>query len=182
MPLFYSRNTTYNVGDPVKSADLNDIQDKVMDLYLNKHDQLTRVINPELFARMSGWMLSSAFPYVDLAPSTSGLLYIPLPVEVGERIVSCSIIGSSNNGVAADIQTSLRRVNGLTGSSSPGTETTIVFPTNLPAAVATLQKTTLTPGSPEVVVATAHYYMRVTGASSVGGKQIVRAEVVVDRP
>lgn len=182
MPLFSSRNTNYNVGDPVKSADLNDMQDKIVDLHQNKHGQLTRVINPELFARISGWTLSSAFPYADLAPSTSGLLYVPLPVEVGERIISCSIIASSNNGVTSDIQASLRRINGAVGSSSPGTETTIVAATNLPAAVATLQKTTLTPASPETVLATAHYYMRVNGASSAGSKQVVRAEVVVDRP
>jgi hypothetical protein len=183
MALPLSRNKTYAPNDLIRSQDLNELQDWIVDHQAYVHGQRPpRIVPVEFMARQSGWTISSAFPYLDLSATTAGLAYCPIPVELGERIISVAIVCCALGGVAGDINASLRRVNAVVGGGSPGNETTIVATVNS-AAIGTIQKIVLTPPAPgELVVADRHYYARINGAATGSGKQIMRVEVTVDRP
>jgi len=168
----------------IPAADMNTLQDVINTIWsrVNPGIQRTRIVNPESSLRLTGWTIASAFPYADLAASTTGILYVPLPVEVGDRIVSVTVLAASFGGVVTDVNASLRRLNQASGAGAPGTETTIVTSTNLPAAVFTTQKIVLTPAGGQLVSADTSYYVRVNGAATAGGKVMLRTEYLYERP
>jgi len=182
MALPTSRNTTYSALSKIKSADLNDVQDKIIALYAGWMPFTTRFIGASELVIDSGFTRASAYPYIELAATTSGLLWVPITVDAGQRIVSCGIVGASLNSVQSDLQASLRSVNAAPGAASPGTETVIVAAVSLPAAVATLQSIALPPTAPgHVAEVNKHYFLRVVGANSAGAKAVMHAFVSLDK-
>lgn len=85
MSLRTSRNRTYGPGDPVVSADLNDIQDGI--IYLNKaHEERTEPVSC-----LEGLVLQGAIDtgnYFWYSTSTTQLHSLPLPLKEGDRIKS----------------------------------------------------------------------------------------------
>ena len=86
-----SRNTTYTGGTPVKSVDLNDLQDCLIGA---KHPLITRRLSAMSGASFSATQTAGGGNF---SPTTSGAwvataqfqtLCIPLPVYVNERIVN----------------------------------------------------------------------------------------------
>lgn len=95
MTLPASRNTTYTSGSPVKSADLNAIQDAIIG---QKHGDVVMTIHPSLFTITTGGAYN-ANGYV--ATSASGTMRCAVPMLEGSRIKE--VVFSRYGDGAADI-------------------------------------------------------------------------------
>lgn len=92
-----SRDTTYTPGDPVKSADLNDIQDCIVG---NKKKATTRVVSPFTMQAIGGTPFWSAIGngYVQSPGACGGI--VPLYMETGDRFTGLTI-SSWGNGASS---------------------------------------------------------------------------------
>lgn len=92
MALPTSRNTTYAAGSQVKSADLNDVQDKIIDLHEGKHGEITRWLPLPGIETGSGATpednvrLNTNPRYIYLVGGNNARLTIWLPLAEGERL------------------------------------------------------------------------------------------------
>lgn len=88
MPLPTARTTTYAADAPIKSADLNALQDAVVgDLHGNtiKH----KAIRPVFIS--AGWATATDGGNLVLASSGAGDAYVDLELEVGESLLSVTV-------------------------------------------------------------------------------------------
>lgn len=85
MALPDSRNTTYAAGSQVKSADLNDVQDKIVDLHVGKRSHTY-----SLRVSVTGGRGVGTFADGGYEASAGETLKVPIPVDAGERIASVS--------------------------------------------------------------------------------------------
>ncbi len=91
MALPTSRNTTYDIKSQVKSVDLNDIQDKIIDLWAGKHGDVTEWVSAQdannASAATLGWKIEEASNTFYMIPDkASAKLVITLPLKVGARL------------------------------------------------------------------------------------------------
>lgn len=194
MSLPTTRNRTYVAGvTPIASQDLNDIQDYLISAYAGfsrgATAQRTKILTAETWARAAGWTLSAGgttWPYADLLAATVGTLWVPIPTILNERLISIVVLAcAQGNGVTCavtDVQASLRRVNAASAGGTPGSETTLIAATSLPSTAITMQKIILSAGGPYTLAADQAYYVRIAGANSAGGKQVLRVEYNYDVP
>lgn len=105
MALPISRNTTYVAGvSQVKSADLNDLQDKVIELYADgPHATRTRKVSwsagaedPEQGTVSECWNAGPAYVAASGGGSVRGW-YMPIALEVGERLLAVRAWVRSDN-------------------------------------------------------------------------------------
>ena len=81
-----SRNTNYTPGAPVKSADLNDIQDAIIS---GKRGSLVRHLSPHLAVQRTGAAITRGDDYIQFAAATA-TVFVPLTLTQGEKITELS--------------------------------------------------------------------------------------------
>lgn len=103
MSLPTSRNTTYTPADDVKSNDLNDIQDAIVDhegrLVSIEDAERVRVVTAAEIQRLSnstGWLFQGNPPGDVVQPqwwseTGSGSLFAPVPLDVGCRVLAVAV-------------------------------------------------------------------------------------------
>jgi hypothetical protein len=111
MALPTSRNTTYVAGvSEVKAADLNDLQDKIIDLYSGKHGDRTLVLPGALAqgtlfqATGAQWDFSSILSggtgtdakWFNPSSTSAGLVF-GIPLRLGDRIKSVTVYCQDTN-------------------------------------------------------------------------------------
>ncbi len=171
MALPNSRNTTYNGEEPILSADLNDLQDQIVNLYASgKRSDRTRIVPPiagELtnmdFDEPNGRLTSNAAPWS---------IAMPITCTEGDRIKSITI---ARFGSAGANTATLR----LLRISPAGTRTQIQT-TTITNAPQSWADTTMTLSTPETVASGNSYYIFVNGAQS--GYRLNCFRVTDDRP
>lgn len=88
MALPVSRNTTYAPGSQIKSADLNDVQDKIIDLNGRFDAEETSILGGK--GSGSGATFASDG---SITSATTGTLKIPIELPVGTEITSVDVVG-----------------------------------------------------------------------------------------
>lgn len=87
MALPSSRNTTYGADSPVKSADLNALQDAVVG---RKHGSISRFV-AALLSHTTGWTLNEGPPSYVIPGAAVDAHYQRLPLIVGDRLQSIKV-------------------------------------------------------------------------------------------
>lgn len=132
MSLPSSRNTSYSASSPIKSADLNDVQDCIV---AGKHG-IKYLSIPAALARWdSGWAFAGSGNRVESSGSAS--LYLPVPAFVGDTLGDLVVYYYGNS--AADIDNiDLYSVAPLPSGTATSRNTSgswsISAPTSTPAA------------------------------------------------
>lgn len=158
MALPTSRNTTYAAGSQVKSADLNDLQDKVIDEYTYRKALRTRKVHwsagiqdPEEFGTVL-WDAVSSGTSGYIQTNSGGQLshwYMPIDLEVGQRLRAVRARVRTHN--TEWITLSVKRLNG------DGTETVLGTDNSTTGSGVIYENVTVT-GLTETVVAGSHAY------------------------
>ena len=131
MALPTSRNTTYAAGSQVKSADLNDIQDSIVQ---GAHGAVDYFIGAEMFAIPTGSGSQLIFntpdrPYVDLNAGAIDEFYVPVSqvVPIGGEIIEVEVYannaGTQTTGsswLTADLRTDTTFLDSAVGSQTSG--------------------------------------------------------------
>lgn len=104
-----SRNTDYTPASPVKSADLNDLQDQIIALWSGKHGDVVGTISaaaPGIEAATTGAAVQTPVRWTF---TSSGAIHYPLPLRQGDRLKSITFArkgdGAADIGLADVIKT-----------------------------------------------------------------------------
>lgn len=169
MALPTSRNTTYTPAAPVKSADLNAIQDNLISAYGDVHGDRTLVLpgipnftNQCAWDLGNGWVASSGAPWTALYN-----LFLP----IGKRIKSLAIQRYGTGGSSMNLI--LRKV--TPGATAPVSVQTLA----IAAPPASWNDSLLTLATPEEVQANEYFMFEVNGA--IAAQQFKCLRVVVDQ-
>jgi hypothetical protein len=99
MSLPFSRNTTYTPASPIKSVDLNDIQDCIID---GKHGDVWRSASLPAFKQNAGDTLVNTDGYLQPAASVLNRVFAAMPVFPGEEVVE--VVARIDRGGAGAVQ------------------------------------------------------------------------------
>ena len=122
MSLPSSRNTTYAPGSQVLSADLNAIQDGVVNLYAGYHQQITIQIPAVLGSAQdstASWAKPPGSAYISY--NTGGaddVWHVPIVLRQGQRIKACRGYVRDNSGSGGTVVTMTLRKGKTTGTES----------------------------------------------------------------
>jgi len=183
MALPLTRNTTYSPDSVVRSADLNDIQDNIVNLQLGEF-VTARVLHLPAAAAMqyqSDWTAydDSVDSNMLLSIATGDVLRLPIPLVVGDRIRSLTAFVRSTTGTGPNVKLFKQLMFAAgTGTAATGTVTQ-VGSTATATAAATHQDLTIS-GLTETITARYQYFLKVTAGA--GAQLFFGAEITYDHP
>jgi hypothetical protein len=168
----YSRNTDYSPGSPVKSYDLNDLQDAVVNLYRSEG-----WVPLPLVGRFDQCSYNEVGGYVENsgAPWSAAL---PLAFWPGVRIKALRIARSGNGASSLSLRLKKIELVGTALSASAVKTTTVASP---PSAWASTELT-LTATEWLTTGRNLAAYLSVDGAGASSTQRFSLPEVLVDRP
>lgn len=117
-----------------------------------------------------------------VASGSFGEFFVPLDLDLGQRLLAVRVIGETENSAASDISARISKTVADVDSAA-GTQAYLAAAQNLPSVGADVQTISLTTGLPDTVVAGECFELRVNIANTGGGaKYVYRVEYDVDRP
>lgn len=130
MALPVTRNTTYAATDPVKSADLNDIQDQIIAVANGRRNAYKKVISLTMASEgLAGGDLTISGSRINLfqIPGSAVVVNVGLDLEVGSRLLEVVLFASKTAGgvLSCDVLHNIRTDPGL-GATSLGLSSTTV--------------------------------------------------------
>ena len=180
MALPTSRNTNYVAGvSQVKSADLNDLQDKIIDLHSGKHASKTHTVSAErMRAEGTDWAFIVNLGNTPVWSHTSAVtsyLVVPAPNEVGDRISAARVFCQLDTGSTAALSARLYKVNATTGTATAKSDAVST------ANTTAFQTITLTNVANEAIAVNEQWYVVLTTGANVV-KRVHAAEYTYDHP
>lgn len=182
MALPTSRNTTYAADSVIRSADLNDIQDKIIDLDAFRHSA-SRVLNiPSSMAQrrvateVEEWEQQTGYCTNTIL---DGYLYVPIPLHVGDRITAASVwvFGKLT---PHNITVKLFRSTPVENAVSVVLTETQIGSTVQSAYVADIQEIAITSITPYTLVANTFLWIELRGTSTL--MAFYGAKITYDHP
>lgn len=127
MALPSSRNTDYAAGSQVKSADLNDLQDEIIDLNLGKCSSRTNILRPSKWDSAIAAFTNAALttddgtltgvPCVNFIAANTVVARWSLPLRLGDRLLGFGVTWYHATGATKNITAQIFKTTGLNGPS-----------------------------------------------------------------
>jgi len=116
-----------------------------------------------------------------VASGTFGEFYVPIRLDISQRLKEIRVIAETDNGATTDITARISKTVANVGDAA-GTQSYLSAAVNLPSVGNDVQAIALTTGLPDTVQAGECFEVRVNIANTGGGaKYVYRVEVDVDR-
>lgn len=183
MPLPISRNTTYAADSVVRSADLNDIQDAIVNLHAGEFVTARKMrIHAMAGAGQTDgsgaiyWEIQSAHA---VSKSASRAFWLPIALDEGDRITAARafVRGTASNAVSAKLWKAAMEAD---GSSAAAILTPTQIGSTQTGAATLTHETLIFTGLTETIATNLFYYMEIL--STAGLQYFYGAEITYDHP